>query len=966
MAAKIYSINASDSFVDVLAGHFLKSYEAAPEELAKVLFLLPNRRACQSLSDAFVRLRGLEPTILPQILPIADVEEDEVFLTGNYDVIKNLQPEISKTERVLIFTRLIMQKPAELGLGRLSLAQAYALAENLADLMDLAYNENLDFSRLYEIVPTEYAAHWQESLKLLAIITEFWPQILQERGVVDSSFRRNQLLQTEIEIWRQSQTTQKIVVAGSTAAFPLLKKLVKTVAELPNGEVWLYGLDNYLEDSAWEQIDENHPQFELKELLDYLNLNRADICCLPNNAFTPRERLVSEIMRPAASSAEWRKLSSYPLPDEAFSGLKLISCSDIRQEAQAIALLMRQTLETPAKTAALVTMDRNLARRVVSELKRWNIVADDSAGQPLSLTPIGVYLRLLINVLENDFSQVSLLSLLKHPFTSCGQKSNVFNQNVRSLELSWRKKENLSAQQTDFVSKIKECLQPLAELYSQPVVNFKELFICHIKTAERLADTDIKTGEKIIWKNDSGTAAAKFVNELLQKSELLENINARDYLPLLECMLMEQNVRVRFGMHPRIKILGPIEARLTQFDVTIIGEANEGVWPKLPSADMWMSRPMKKDFGFPLPERSIGVMAADFAHLLNAKDVYLTRAERVDGTPTNKSRWWLRLETVLAANFGENKEKYAYLQDGKYALWAKYWERAAVLKKIIAPRPCPPVAMRPRKLSAVNFEMLMRDPYSIYAKYILGLYPLQNLDENLAFRDYGNIVHAVIEKFNNKYNTGAYPADAEEQLLKIGEHEFAAQNISADIKAFWWPRFVKTINWLTAIEKNYRSEVAFVHNEIEGSLCFDSSGGKFTITAKADRIDETKDGRLNILDYKTGRVRNVKEVETGMAPQLPIEGLIAEHGGFPDIPAKKVESLRYWKLGEKEIVCNEEQSSSGLEKTMQYLQTWISSYDCVTTPYLAKPIPHNAPSYTDYDHLSRFLEWSVKEDFDEN
>ena len=202
MAAKIYNVNAGESFTDILAAHFLEEYKTQPEELAKVLFLLPNRRACQSLSEAFVRLKGLEPTILPQILPIADVEEDEVFLTGSSEVLQNIAPEISKTERVLIFTRLIMQKPADLGLGHLSLAQSYALAENLADLIDLSYNENLDFSRLSEIVPAEYAAHWQESLKLLSIITEFWPQILKERGVVDASFRRNQLLQAELKIGR--------------------------------------------------------------------------------------------------------------------------------------------------------------------------------------------------------------------------------------------------------------------------------------------------------------------------------------------------------------------------------------------------------------------------------------------------------------------------------------------------------------------------------------------------------------------------------------------------------------------------------------------------------------------------------------------------------------------------------------------------------------------------------------------
>lgn len=964
MAAKIYNINAGASFVDVLAEHFLKYYKNQPEELANVLFLLPNRRACQSLSEAFVRLKGLEPTILPQIVPIADIEEDEVFLTGQSNILQNLSPEITKTERVFIFSKLISQKP-ELGFGHLSLAQAYALAENLAALIDLSYNENLDFSRLSEIVPAEFAAHWQESLELLKIITEYWPQILRERNKADTVKRRNQLLEAELKLWQQSQTKQKIVVAGSTAAFPLQKQLVKTVLNLPNGEVWLYGLDSCLEDSGWAQIDENHPQFELKELLDYLQIDRGSIINLPQKTFSSRERLVSEIMRPAAASAEWRSLSSNPLLKENFEGIHLLNCDDIRQEAQAIALLIRNTLEMPEKTAALATVDRNLARRVISELKRWNIVADDSAGQPLSLTPIGVYLRQIINVLENDFSQVSLLSLLKHPFTSCGQNPAVFNQKVRKLELSWRKKEDLSPELAEFITGIKEIFAPLCELYRQAETDLQQFFTSHIKTAELLADTDIKTGDKIIWKNDAGAVASKFVSDFMQNCVILGKIKPHDYLAFLESMLIEQNVRVRYGMHPRVKILGPIEARLTQFDVTIIGEVNEGVWPKLPTADLWMSRPMKKDFGFPLPERNIGVAAADFAHLLNAKKVYLTRAERVDGTPTNKSRWWLRFETILAANFGNQKEdkaKYEFLYDNKYSLWAKYLERATEQKRISAPEPRPPLPLRPRKLSAVNFEMLMRDPYTIFAKYILKLYPLEELDEDVVYRDYGNIVHAVIEKFNNIYNTGAYPPDAEQQLLKLGEAEFAANNISLDIKAFWWPKFVKTAAWLVETEKNYRSEVKKVYNEVTGSLDFASDGGKFTITAKADRIDETIDGHLNVLDYKTGKARTLKEIITGMAPQLPIEGLIAEKGGYAGIPAKKVSTLRYWRLGKEEIAANSEQSQKGLERTMSYLQTLIAYFDKESTPYYAKPNPHDAPDYSDYDHLSRFLEWSVRDE----
>ncbi len=962
-ASKIYNIAAGQSFVDVLAERFLQEYSATPEALANVLFLLPNRRACQNLADAFVRCRGLTPTILPQILPIADVEEDEVFLTGRRDIIGDLAPEISRTERVLIFTRLIMQKPRELGLGYLTLAQAYALAENLADLIDLTYNQNLDFSRLKEIVPAEYAIHWQESLKLLSIITEFWPQILQERGVVDASFRRNQLLQSEIKIWQQNKTEQRIVIAGTTAAFPLVKELVKTVLSLPNGEVYLYGLDYYLDDNSWAQIDENHPQFELKELLEYLQISRTDVTSINHKLFTERERLVAEIMRPASGTAEWRRLQISPITQSAFNGLKLITCDDIRQEAKAISMIIRHTLETPEKTAALVTMDRNLARRVVAELKKWNIIADDSSGQPLSLTPIGVYLRLIMNVLESDFSQVSLLSLLKYPFTACGYKYADFNMKVRYIELAWRKKDELTSEQEELLAKVKDVLLPLANMYANATVNLHDFFVCHIQTAERLADTLDKTGDKIIWRGDAGSACAKFVSEMVEKSPLLENIKSRDYSAFFESMLSEQNVRVRFGMHPRVKILGPIEARLSQFDVTIIGEANEGVWPKLPNADLWMSRPMKRDFGFPLPERSIGVMASDFAHLLNGKEVFITRAERADGTPTNKSRWWLRFETVVTAILGDKKENQAFLYDTPYAQWAKYLERALPqdIVRIAPPEPSPRLQQRPNKLSAVNFEMLMRDPYTVFAKYVLGLYPLDELDEDLAYRDYGNIVHKVIEDFNQKYNH-QYPTDAKDELLRLGEEQFALNKVAPDMKAFWWPRFVKTIEWLVATEYDYRPDIATVHNEIKGEIKFSLPHTEFTLTAKADRIDETKDGRINILDYKTGKARSVPEVVTGMAPQLSIEGLIAENGGFAGIPPKEVATMRYWKLGDKEVITSEEQSRKGLQNTLDNIELTLRKYYTELAPYRPKPNPSSAPEYSDYDHLSRYLEWAVKQD----
>ena len=171
---RIYNINAGAKFVDVLARRYLEEYTDNPDELAKVLFLLPNRRACQSLIDAFVREHNLKPTILPQIQPIAEIEEDEVFLTDDTSVLHDLSPAVDSSEKILQFTKLIMKK-SELGLDKISLAQAYALAQNLAQLTDMAYNERLDLSKIRDLVGEEYAIHWKQTLMLLQIITEYWP-----------------------------------------------------------------------------------------------------------------------------------------------------------------------------------------------------------------------------------------------------------------------------------------------------------------------------------------------------------------------------------------------------------------------------------------------------------------------------------------------------------------------------------------------------------------------------------------------------------------------------------------------------------------------------------------------------------------------------------------------------------------------------------------------------------------------
>lgn len=958
LSRHLYNVSLSNCFVDTVVARLLSEYGNNPLALADVLLLLPNRRAVKAMAEAFVRAQGMKPTLLPKMLPFGDVEEDELFLTGieNDNELLFLPPAIQRNERLLLFTKIIMAKPGDFGLEKIPLSQACYLAQELANLIDTVNNEDLCFDNLQNLVPEEYAAHWQETLKFLEIITRFWPEILKERQLIDPGLRRNLLLRAQSKQWLDNPPDKHIIIAGTSATYPAMRELVKTVLSLPKGEVILPGLDQDLADEDWQLVDETHPQFEFKQLLDYLKIERFEVKELAAPQNREREILISEIMRPAMTTDKWRDIQTKKISHAALNGLSLIDCADIREEALSIALIMRETLQEPERTAALVTADRNLARRVANELERWEIKVDDSAGKPLSLTPVGTFLRLTAQVCASQFDKISLLSLLKHPLTNLGKKSGEVRRLTRTLEQKvWRAGIDDEKLQK-FESEVKEKFRQLFELYQSPKADFKQLLQCHVETAEVLAATFEKSGAQILWKGEAGEAAAKFIADLYDKAEVLGEIAVEEYLGLIEALMSGVTVRPRFGTHPRLKILGPIEARLTHFDITIIGGINEAIWPKAAGSDPWLSRPMKKDFGFPQPEKAIGIMARDFAELLGGEEVYLTRSERIMGTPMVRSRWWLRLETVLKALGYEAGN----LEDAIYRLIARDLDKPEKFERIMPPAPKPPVSARPREMSASNMEKWLRDPYGIFAKYILRLKPLKEVNPDLTMADYGNIIHAVLEQFNNKYSE-KFPDDAVVQLLAMGRDYFKENEIAQETRAFWWPNFEKTVTWLVEREKSYRQNIKKVHNEVSGKMVINAPAGEFTLTAKADRVDETCDGRINIIDYKTGKVRSKAEVEKAYAPQLPIEGLIAENGGFETVDKAEVAELIYWQLAKKETVISENVGAV-LSNNLQRITELIHLFDFETTSYLSRPNPKRIPEYSDYEHLARVKEWSVQED----
>lgn len=975
--AGIYTIPPDRSFVDALAEGILSESGDAPQALLDYTILLPTRRACRALRDAFLRAGDGKALLLPAMRPLGDVDEDELVMRelpeiGDFDV----PPVIPGLRRRLMLAHLILRwdSPA----GPVSVDQATRLAAELERLLDQAQTERLSFDDLQSLAPDRFAEHWQMVLDFLKIVTEHWPAIVAEEGGIDAADRRNRLLEALAKTWAAAPPPGKIVAAGSTGTIPATADLLATVAALPNGRVVLPGLA--YDPESWEAVlrDPSHPQHNLSRLLDRLSVDPEDVDdWLPDRAPSARITLTTEVMRPAETTQAWRRLSG--IADNALAGVQRVDCADSAEEAGVVALILRQALEEDGKTAALITPDRGLARRVAAELRRWGIEIDDSAGQPLAATAPGGFLRLIAAMVAGDFAPAPLLSVLKHPLAAAGLSTAALRRETRLMERlvlrgprpapgieglrhALEGRRHVYPDSVDAVASLLDRLEaivaPLVTLYSGGPCAVDTLLEAHIQVAEGLAATDAEAGVARLWSGDAGEMLAQFVAELREAAALLEPVPATAYAALLDALMAGATVRPRFGRHPRLAILGLLEARLQHADLVVLGGLNEGVWPPEPQPDPWLSRPMREAFGLPPPERRIGLTAHDFVQAFAAPEIVLTRAGKTDGQPTVPSRWLNRLDAVLRG---------AGMQDALSAPTSEWQGLLTLLNAptraiaIPAPAPCPPVSARPGRLSVTQIEAWMRDPYTIYARHILQLKPLDPLDADPGAAERGTFIHAALDGFVSEF-PDILPADAFERLLGFGERAFGDALARPTVRAFWWPRFLRIARWFVALEAERRARLAGSASEIGGSLSIDRADGSFELRAVADRIDRLAAGGYEIIDYKTGASPPQTEVDLGFAPQLALEAAILRAGGFDDLPAGPVHGLSYWRLGggrppgeEKPLKGDPEALA---EMALAGLRALVAAFDDPATPYEATPRPAWAPRFNDYAHLARIQEWS--------
>jgi ATP-dependent helicase/nuclease subunit B len=947
----VYTIPSHRSFADALAAGLIARFGKEPLGLARGRILLPNNRAVRAVTEAFVRASG-SGLLLPRLIPVGDPEIDE-RVGGALEALDRepVPPATDPTERVLKLAALVKGEAS---------AEGLRLAADLARTLDALLVEEIDPHRLRDAVTgsSDLAVHWEKSLAKLQLIYENWPAILRDGGAIDLAERRNRLLHALAERWKSEPPPAFTVAAGITTAAPAVAALVGRVARMAEGMVVLPGLwlADILPVEEWDALgpDEDgrgeptHPQYHLKLLLDRIGVAREEVqrWRWSGRAASPsaRSRAVANAMAASDFSHKWETLRP---AERRLSGMRYAELPDAASEAQAIALALRETVETPGKTAALVTPDRQLAARVAALLRRWGIEADDSAGKPLSQLPAGTLLLGIASAATEELAPIPLLALLKHPLIGGEAEERVsWLEHVRGLDLALRGPRppaglaGLDARFAKYASRawsaVRERVAPLDAMLREPVS------LSHL--ARRIGDAATVLAGDAAWRGPDGRMAAELIAEL-QTSESAAQlmVTADDALPLLRQLLDERAVRPPYGGHPRIFIWGLLEARLQRADLLVLGGLNEGVWPALPAPDPWLPPKVRATLGMPTLEFRIGLSAHDFASALGAPEVLITRAKRDSRSPTVASRFLLRLDAISGG----------LPRDHVLERITRALDDPGPPHPADRPAPSPPAEQRPDKISVTAVDRLKADPFAFYAQAILSIRKQDPVDDDHTARWKGEAVHKVFEEWllHDDCNPDKLRLRAEQLLRDEAIHPM--------LRALWAPRLLEAIDWVAELERRNQAEGRRpVVAEADGEAVV----AGVTIYGRADRIDRLTDGGLAIIDYKTGKPPSQKAIDEGFALQLGLLGLIGRAGGFDGVTGDPT-AFEYWSLARYRgkfgrLMRPDKDMPPGdfLDHAYRNFAEAVRDYLTGTEPFTAKLNPAYAP-YGDYDQLMRLEEW---------
>ncbi len=983
----LYTIPAQRAFADALVIGLMRRFGDDPLRLARGMVLLPNNRGRRAVQDAFVRASGTG-LLLPRLVTIGDpaLDESAGAMLDPADEADPLPPAVAPLARRMILARLIAEERTK-AREPVSADEAVRLSGALARTLDQLLVEEVEAVKLRDLtMAEELTSHWTNALSLFRIVIDRWPAELERLGAMDAARRRALMLRRLAARWKDTPPIGFVCAAGISDPAPAVARLLRCVAGLPEGLVVFQDLATTMPQEEWGALGphdrdpdtgliprsvETHPQFQLKLLLDRMDAGRGEVRVWregsEHDASVARGRAIANAFAPADFTGKWTDLDA---ADRRLTGIKAVELATPADEAQTVALALREILEIEGRTAALVTPDRALAERVAAHCARWGIAIDDTAGRPLSTRAPGTLLTMLAEAAAQDFAPLALLALLKHPLVQSGEPRTLWLDGVRALDRALRgprpapgldgieahlidgdeREAAIRAAARQVWPAIRELLDPLARCFGDGGQPLAAMVATLRETAEALCGFTV-------WAGPAGRAAAELLAELeLRAADGPPLVDPESVAPLLRTLMEETAIRPPQGGHPRLAIYGQIEARLQTADLMILGSLNEGTWPAIAAPDPWLAPRIRAELGLPGLDRNIGIAAHDFANALGAPAVLLTRARRDGRQPTLASRFWLRLEALGGENFRKAREA-----GDVVAHWAAAIDDPGRHEPAVRPEPSPPISDRPRAISVTEVDRLNADPYAFYARRMLRLNAIDPVDAEPSPAWRGTQVHAILEEWFNQ--DGANPATlrprAESLLGDVRTHPM--------IRALWGPRLIEAIDWIATEVDKRRADRTIIAVEGKGTL--ELAGVE--LSGRFDRIDRANDDGLVVVDYKTGQPPSVAAVRAGFSLQLGLLGLIAERGKFAGVSGKAT-GFEYWSLAKRgtafgfvESPCDPRKrdpipADEFVERAhanfVAAAGRWLTGGDAFT----AKLKPEYAP-YSDYDQLMRRDEWYGRE-----
>lgn len=978
-AVPLFNIPLHVAFADALAAGLLARCAGEPMALARALVLLPNRRAVTALTEAFVRLLPDGPggLLLPRMVPVGDLDD------GGFDRLvagdAPLLPAVPALLRRFELARLAGGLPGAAGAA----VERLRLGDALGEVLDALLAEEVDPGALRAAADgQDLADHWDRTLAFLELIIAAWPEARRGHGGTEGATRLAMLIDGAIARWQSAPPQGLVIAAGIANPTPALVRLLGAVLRLPRGIVVLPGLDDDASgvgEARWAAVrmadaldpasrdDPGHPQWAFKRLLNGLGLERADVQrwnAAAGGLDGPPERAAALLaaLAPAAAAG------AMPMPDaKALDGLALAECATAAEEAQLVALALREALEVPGQRAALITPDPVLARRVAAHCRRWGIAIDSSAGMPLALTPPGALALALVAAVADAFAPARFLAVLKNDLV---QRDNpAFQAGTRLADRALRGvrpppglepageaiMREVPARHAepmeDWWQQVNTALNPLEALRERGCFTLVDLMAALRASITALAGDGG-------WSGPAGRQLAALVTDIESHGAMFGLIDVVDAPALLSVLIGGQAVRVPGQGHPRLAILGPVEAQLTRADLVILAGLNEATWPGRPAPDPWLAPAIRTRLGLPGTARAQGLAAQDFLRAAAAPRVLITRSRRDAGGPQLPSRLWLRLIAHVEAGGAMRIPR----RDALIRL-ARAMDAAPAGSPLpAAPRPCPPLALRPDRISITDLDTLIADPFAFHAKKILKLAPLDPLDQDPTAAMRGNLAHKVLERWV-RAGHGTL-AQLDRFAVEVLDGEAAHFPLLA---ATWVPRMKLALRWageqmLQRERDGWRSFDA----EVDGEMMLPNG---IMLRGRIDRLDRHQDGQLLVADYKTGappakgRVRGLQANQLALGLAMAAAGTLSADkkpigGGVPG-------DIEYWQLmgkraepgkihkplrGRDEIA-----SADHVAAALNAAQALTTHYLLNERPFLPKLRPEWA--WQDYDHLARVAEW---------